>query len=161
MNTPPSLDQLRDIHLPDPSGTGLDPAAVTLLALILGALALCLALALRRRARHQPLREAVRELDELINTHARTADDVALTRGIARLVRNYAVWRFPATPCAGLTGDAWLAFLDAHGGKGAFSQGIGRALATLPYVPQDHAHPPLDASALAQVVRHWLRENRP
>lgn len=161
MTAPPSLDQLRDIHLPDASGAGLGTVPMTLLALALGVLVLGLALVLRRRARQRPLREARRELDRLLHAHAQAPDDIALTRGIGQLLRAYAARRFPQKASAGLAGDAWLAFLDAHGGAGAFSHGVGRVLATLPYAPHGSAHPLLDTPALAQLVRHWLHENRP
>lgn len=149
---PPSLDALRDIHLP-PS-PALWPALEWWLAAgILVALGVVwFALRLRRRRR---LRAALRDLSRLATAHAQDGDTVALARGLSRLVRGYAVMRFPQARIAGLTGSAWLQFLDAHGGAGAFCNGIGAMLETLPY----QARGDLDAASLMALVRRWLEAN--
>ena len=154
--TAPSLDALRDIHLP--------PAPV--LASLLppwwwGAPALALLVCAlwwaRRWRRRRPLRSALRELARLASAHAREADTTRLARGLSRLLRHYAVARFAHTGVAGLSGAAWLDFLDAHGGNGAFRHGVGAAMDTRPY----QSGGAFDEAALLALVRRWLQANPP
>ena len=157
----PSLDMLRDIHLPP--APGLWPPApgwwLVVLALGVGA-ALWIA---RRRIRRRPLRGALRELDALAAAHAANRDSVLLACGISRLIRRYALWRFPLAAAGGLSGADWLRFLDRHGGTGDFMHGPGAVLETLPYRPpqQGNVDGEADTMALVALARRWLRENAP
>jgi len=159
--TSPSLDQLRDIHLPPSPGLWPPAPGWWLVALALG-LGAVLWVA-RRRVRQRPLRAALRELDALARTHAHHDNKVLLARGISRLLRRYALWRFPQAGAAGLTDADWLRFLDQHGGAGRFTQGPGAQLASLPYRPAGAADRgrEADAAALLALARHWLRTNAP
>ena len=152
--TSPSLAELRDIHLPPP------PFPASLSAdewMAAGALVLAAAAAWSawRFLRRRRLRAALRELSGLAATHARDGDVQRLAGGLSRLLRSYALSRFPQAGIAGLTDAAWLAFLDAHGGNGAFSSGAGATLAWLPYSSRGE----VDAAALIAVVRRWLEAN--
>lgn len=152
---PASLDALRDIRLPPADPLWLAPhwwiAALALAIVGLLAAGWWLLRLLRTRA----LRRALRELGRLTAAHARDGDDTRLASALSRLLRHYALSRFPDARIAGLTGDAWLDFLDAHGGSGAFRNGAGAALATRPYQPRGE----LDAAALVALVRSWLKTN--
>lgn len=154
--TPASLDALRDIHLPPApllvalgSSGWLAAAALLLLA---GAIWWG-----RRWRRRRPLRAALRELARLAGAHARAADPTRLAGGLSRLLRRYAVVRFAPAPIAGLSGRAWLDFLDAHGGAGDFAQGVGAVLETRPY----QSRGAFDEAALMALVRRWLQANPP
>lgn len=155
MNAAPTIDALRDIHMPPPPG--LWPPApgwwfvATVVALIAAAWWI------RRHRRRAPLRAALRELEALSRRFAGPKDAVALASGISRLLRRYAVWRFPDCAAAGLTDADWLAFLDARGGKGAFSAGPGAVLVSLPYRATGNA----DVTALVALARRWLEGNAP
>lgn len=162
MNAAPSLDQLRDIHLPDGAANGpLEGSAIVLLALLGAAAVVTVIRLLKRRARLRPLRASLRELDALLQHHHRDADGPAFARGISRLLRDYAILRFPDQPVAGLAGASWLEFLDRHGGDGAFASGAGKALASLPYAPPGGSVAPLDARAMVELARRWLEHNTP
>lgn len=155
-----SIDQLRDIHLPPPPG--IWPPAPGWWALLATAIVIAVWLA-RRHRRGRPLRAALRKLDIVARTCAHTHDAVELARGIGAVLRRYARWRFPEAPTAGLSGAAWLDFLDAHGGQGEFVSGAGAVLDTLPYRPAS-ATPALTDSetrALLELARRWLRTNAP
>lgn len=162
--TAPSLAQLRDIHLPPPPAMFvLSPVETALLA-ALAAAALAGALYLwRQRRRTRPLREALEEIAHIERRHAAAPDDVAFARGLSRVLRRYARWRYPQAPIAGLAGAAWLAFLDTRFRHGSFRSTPGKVLADLPYAPPTPATSarPLDAAALARLVRSWLQENAP
>lgn len=153
--TAPTLDALHDIHLPPPPGLWPPAPGWWLVAL---AVSLVVALWwMRRRVRRTPHYAALRELDRLSESFARDRDTIALARGLSRLLRRYALWRFPHLPTAGLTGCDWLRFLDAHGGEGAFCDGAGAVLESLPYRADGQA----DGAALIVLVRRWLKENAP
>lgn len=150
----PSLAELRDIHLPPPPfpAAWLEDGWIAGLALIILVTAAGTAWRFLRR-RH--LRAALRTLSALTAAHAADGDDQRLAAGLSRLLRDYALARFPEAGIAGLTDGDWLAFLDAHGGAGEFSTGGGAALAWLPYRPGGEA----DAAALIGAVRRWLEAN--
>lgn len=154
--TAPSLDALRDIHLPPPPMLAfmdgwIGAGALTLFAAAIAAAFWCL----RSRLRRRTLRAALHELACLACAHARDADTTRLARGVSQLVRRYAVKRFSPAGIAGLTGSAWLGFLDAHGGNGAFCDGVGAVLETRPY----QSGGDVDAAALIALVRLWLKTN--
>jgi hypothetical protein len=145
-----TLADLRDIHLPD-------GAAATPDAWLAGALAVLLVVAAVIWHRRRRQRTALRELRRLAAAHARDGDLVALAQGLSTLLRRQALARYPESGAAGLCGQDWLAFLDAHGGGGRFLDGPGAALATLPYQERPAAAP--DAASLLFATRHWLRAN--
>lgn len=154
--TAPSLDALRDIHLPPVPVlvTALPPWWLAAAALALLAAAVWY---LRRWVRLHPLRSALQELAVLAAAHARDADTTRLARGLSKLLRRYAMARFSHASIEGVTGSAWLAFLDTHGGNGAFAEGVGAALDARPY----QASGAFDAAALIALVGRWLKANSP
>lgn len=155
MSAAASLDALRDIHLPP--APGLWPPAPGWWVVAFAVVLLALLWWGRRHGRRRPLRAALREIDHLAAAFARDADAAALARGLSRLLRRYALWRFPQAPVARLAGAEWLRFLDAHGGGGAFCNGAGAVLETLPYRPHGDA----DGAELVALACRWLRANAP
>ena len=144
------LAQLRDIHLPEETGPMLavGPASTFVVLLLV-------VVVLWRRWRARPLQVALRQLDELLRSHRRDADAVALVQGINALLRRHACRCFAAEQPAGMVDSAWLDFLDHHGGGDAFTRGAGQVLAMLPY----RAGGAVDAEALTQLARAWLCAN--
>lgn len=151
-STPPSLDALRDIHLPP--APALLPPAEWLFIIVMLAMAAAAWYGVRFLRRRR-LRTALRALERITASHSRDADTAALARGLSRLLRGYAMTCFPEEAVAGLTGRAWLQFLDTHGGNGDFCNGVGATLETLPY----EARGVVDTGALVGVVRRWLKAN--
>lgn len=154
----PSLADLRDIHLPPtPWPASALPEGEVLLALLAASLLAFAALVgwLLQHVARRRQRAALRELARLAAGHRRDGDATRLACGLSRLLRHHAAARFPAAGTAGLVGNAWLSFLDAHGGDGAFAAGVGAALASRPY----RADGELDAAALIALVRRWLEAN--
>jgi hypothetical protein len=152
----PSLDALRDIHLPPaPPLAFVDgwiaAAALAILAAMIAAAGWYAVRFFRRRT----LRAALRALARLAAAHAHEPDTNQLARGVSQLVRRYAMLRFPQAGIEGFTGSAWLGFLDAHGGAGAFCNGVGAALEARPY----QAHGAIDVAGLTALVRRWLKAN--
>lgn len=75
---------------------------------------------------------------------------------LAVLLKRYARYCYPAVGIERLTGEAWLHFLDEHGGKGAFTSGPGRMMGSDLFRPGANA----DLESLQGLVRGWIRKNR-
>lgn len=118
MNPSPSanqldLSQLRDIHLPTPvswwpPAPGWWIITVLLLLLLVGAYWF-----IRHRRRLRWRSEALAELVQLQHASVSSQQQVAL---LSALLRRVAMSCFPRHDVASLTGQAWLDFLDQHGG---------------------------------------------
>lgn len=151
-----ALAELRGWHLPGPVPWWPPAPGWWLLGLILLALvAAGAAWARHRYRRGAAARAAQRELAALEVELARTGDVAAFVRALSRLLRRFALARFPPGEVAALTGERWLAFLDRHGGGWAFRTGAGRALAEGPYLPVAE----VKAGELAALVRAWVAHN--
>lgn len=147
-----ALAQLRDIHLPPPVAWWPPALGWWLLA---GAVVLALGLGwiiVTLRARHRLRRRTLALLTQMEREFYQSQDAIAFASQVSTLLRRVAVMRFPEQHPAGLTGDAWLDFLDRTGGNGAFRHGPGASLVSAPYRPRGE----FDAGALAGVVRQWL-----
>lgn len=161
------LAELRGYHPPEPVSWWPPAPGWWLLALLIaGLLALLLVWALRAWRRRRRLRAApqaaLEELAALRAAHARYGDAIAFARGLSRLLRRYALTRYPRRAVAGLSGEAWLAFLDAHGGAGRFQAGPGRDLLVAPYRPGggQAMGGELAVGELADLVEDWIQRNR-
>jgi hypothetical protein len=149
MNDP--LAALRPLHAPPPIPWWPPAPGWWLLGvLLLGLLVLTLAALWRWRRRTAPRRAALAELRAL-------PAGGELAGPVNRLLKRYALACFPRERVAGLSGRAWLAFLDEHGGEGRFRKGPGRVLANGPYGPDE----PDEDPALLALARDWVRRNRP
>ncbi len=147
------LAGLRAYHLPGPV-SWWPPAPGWWLLAGLAVLACLVALgwALGRRRRRAAARAALVELAGLRTAYARDRDPARFASELSRLLRRLALARFPRGEVAGLVGQRWLGFLDAHGGGGRFREGAGRLLADAPYRPR--AEVPVDE--LAALARDWI-----
>ena len=149
---PNVLADLRDYHLPAPVHWWPPaPGWWIVVALLLSAVGFLVWILIRRHHRRRALRLALAELDYIAQTRP---EDFAPR--LSRLLRRYALTQFPRPLVAGLTGDAWLKFLDRHAGKPSFSQGTGQLLRDAPYRPAG------DLSALDELlplIRHWILQN--
>lgn len=151
------LAELRGYHWPDPVGWWPPAPGWWLLALVVLALLTLLGWwALRIWRRGAAARAALVELAALNAAYARDGDSAALARGLSRLLRRFALTRFPRRAVAGLSGEAWLAFLDTQGGGGRFLAGPGRLLVEAPYRPPGD----LAVDELVALVAAWIRYHR-
>ncbi len=144
------IDRLRDIHMPPPPPLW-PPAPGWWALLAVTALAAAL-LAWRLRTRRRARRQALRELDTLERRWRADGDAAAMAAGLAVLLRRVALAGNPRAEVAGLSGEAWLAWLDAGRGP-KFGRGAGRALLTLPYGGGGGEQ----AEALLDLARRWIR----
>ena len=153
---PDPLAELRGYHLPEPvSWWPPAPGWWLLVLLLLIMLGTVIWLLLRSRRRGAARRSARRELQALRAAHVADADDAVLVQGLSRLLRRFALARFPQERVAGLTGEAWLHFLDRQSPDNPFTQGPGRALVEAPYRPEMS----VQASELTGLVERWIKAN--
>ena len=155
--TAPAALQLRDIHMPGaapfwPPAPGWWIVAALLVAL----LAWGLVVPWQRERLHRTRRGLIDALAKLQADFARERSSEHLSR-IALLMRRLALSKFPRERVAALTGRAWLRFLDESGGRGRFSNGPGRVLASAPY--QRAVPPDMDVDAFVELVREWVEIN--
>jgi hypothetical protein len=147
------LSQLRDIHAAAepgwwPPAPGWWVAGLLLfvaLAFLGRSLARRLA-ALRRR------RQWLQALQKLEHEHDPAALPREFLAGLNRLFRAVALHAFPATTCARLQGDEWVAFIRSLLPDGQ-DDGCLSALARGPYEPV----PEFDAAGLREQARIWVR----
>lgn len=153
MNDNNALANLRDIQLP-PAIEWWPPAPGWWLAVAL-LLVFILAFAWFRSRRNEIGRQhkALTTLDQIVHHYRQTNDKTATITALSQLLRRYALVVFPEHNPAGLTGGAWLRFLNETGGGGKFSDEIGRALTRGPYDPNAQ----IDVDAVVAAARHWLR----
>jgi hypothetical protein len=156
---PDPLAGLRDWHFPEPV-TWWPPAPGWWL--VAGLILLLAVVAARwwraRRRRTAPLRAAMRELASLRSGLDSERNGRRFAAQVSVLLRRLALVLYPREQVAGLTGLAWLAFLDRTGGAGDFTRGPGQVLADLPYrhAPSD---PPggREPAGLADLAGRWIR----
>lgn len=161
MNAQDPLAQLRDIQLPE--STGWWPLAWgwwLLLALVIIALAFTLYRLRKRRRQQRYRREALAELDRAYQHYRNSGDTAAYLQSLNQLLRRAALSSRPPerhASVAGLTGQAWLDFLDDQlpDADRPFTEGPGRALLAGPY----QANPQADVEALQQLGQRWLRDH--
>lgn len=77
------------------------------------------------------------------------------TAKVAAILRRTALVAYPRRDVAGLSGEAWLQFLDRESGTTRFSDGPGRALLAAPYQPA----PGADAGVIA-AAKAWVRDHK-
>ena len=148
------LSELRDIHLPPPPPLWPPAPGWWLLAvavLALAAVGIRLALLWWRRGRRR--RAATRVLRRLRARYEGGEEAGTLAAELAIVLRRAAMSRHPRARVAGLTGRAWLEFLDddAH----QFTEGVGRHLATAPYSRAET----VDLNALLALCEKWVKHN--
>ncbi len=147
---------LRDIHLPEPV-SWWPPAPgwwglAVLILLLVGLLFLGRVLYRRGQLRREA-RQALQAIESRYKIHQ---NDQQLAADLSTLLRRVALSCSPRAEVAGLTGDAWLDFLD-RGVAGsrfhkAFSTGVGRALVEAPY----RAAVKIEGAALLKLCAAWV-----
>ncbi len=155
-NKTPAADSipLRDIHLPAAADAWpLAPGWWILMVLFLVG-GVWLIRVLRRQARLKKRLAQIMPQLTLIENKLKQAPNNDAVAELNTLLRQIAVNYYPRVDIASLTSDAWLDFLDASGETEAFSQGIGRILATAPY--QVNQALQIDHHALMETIKSWI-----
>jgi hypothetical protein len=145
---------LRDLHLPDAIGLWpLAPGWWLLIALLLAGLGYLAREYLKQRRRSAARRFALKRLEALSAEYAKSGDAVSLGAEVSELVRRTMLAYAPRSDVAGLTGEAWLEWLDRDLDRSHFVEGDGRPLIEWPYRSKDTEIDRSDVAAFVDAVR--------
>ena len=164
MNTMPNQQghalQLRDIHLPEPvSWWPVAPGWWMVLAVTVLLLAIVI-FCVRRYQQRRYRRIGLQQLSLLEGDVNLQQDQRQLIQQLSQLLRHLAVLHYGQS-CAGLEGEAWLAFLDQPFQKKTapenkpFSVGVGQCLGFGPY---QKIIAEIDVAALLPLCRLWIKK---
>lgn len=148
---------LRDLHLPDAIGWWpLAPGWWVVLVVVATALAY-LSLRLYRRWKfHAPRRYALREFARIEAEYIEHRNPATLGKQLSELLRRGMLAYAPREEVAGLTGEAWLAWLDDGMPLPYFHTEGGKSLLNLPYRDPESDFSDVDIDALLSAVRMRL-----
>ncbi len=149
----PTQLELKGLHLPD--SISWWPPALGWWLLVVGGIVLIVLFyqLIRYLIRKTPVKTAKILLAGIKQN--KQLDNAQKVRELSVLLRRVAISIAPETDVAGLTGAAWLAFLDAPLQTPCFSTGIGACLADAPYrrvVLSD-----ADLAQLITLCENWLK----
>ena len=154
----PQAIPLRGLHLPDAVGWWpLAPGWWLLGALLVVVSGLLVRSWLRRRAHAAARRKALRQLEDSRSAYAHHGSPVTLGAEVSELLRRAMLAYAPRAEVAGLTGEAWLEWLDRDLDQPRFREGAGRCLLDLPYRDPETVAGDTDIEGMLAAVRERLR----
>lgn len=153
----PSLQHLRDIHLPAPvHGWPLAPGYFIMALLCLLTIA-CIVWGVKYyRKRGQVKREALQLLTTYEQRYAISRDSQESSTAVSELLKRVALSYYPRQRVASLQGEEWLLFL-CDTSKHVDFQRVRDALLEWPYQPP-HAHH--DMTPVFELARTWIEQRR-
>lgn len=154
----PTAIPLRGLHLPEAIGWWpLAPGWWILMAVLLVGAGLLIRAWLRHRAYTAARRRALKQLEQSRSAYAYHGNPVTLGAEVSELLRRTMLAYAPRAQVAGLTGDAWLAWLDRDLDQPRFREGAGRRLLDLPYRNPEMPGDDLDIDGMLAAVRERLQ----
>ena len=145
-----------EIMLPEaitwwPSAPGWKVLGLTLLAWLL----LRMVRLARRWWRNRYRREALSQLKKIQQQAGSKALDVVAS--LPYYIKATALQAYPRAEVASLSGESWLAFLDAHYSGPSFAEGTGRKLLAVSYLPREQWQlDESESSRLIQMAQQWI-----
>ena len=153
----PTQLPLRDLHLPDPvNWWPLAPGWWVIAVLALIGLGWLLRYAWRVRQFNSPRRYAVRTLAAVEAEYLSHRNPVRLGQQLSELLRRGMLAYAPRHEVAGLTGEAWLRWLDKGLSVPYFHTEGGKSLLQLPYRNPKGDFSDVDINALLAAVKMRL-----
>jgi len=152
MNATDPLAQLHDIILPEPISTL--PIAIGWWILLFLSISLIIGAVWyyrQQRQRNAGKRAALKLLDQISHQYKQQTDPKHLLNALSQLLRRTAIAYFPKNKVAGLTGKAWLNFLNQHS-ETPFDHNLIQA----PY-QTDIKLSPDDCQNLIARTRRWIQ----
>ena len=107
-------------------------------------------------ARDAARRHALQQLQDLTADYEQHRDAVRFSAAISELLRRTMLAYAPRQEVAGLTGDAWLAWLDRDLDTPLFQTEAGRKLLEMPYRRPDQDLAAMELIDVVAAVRHRL-----
>ena len=150
----PTQLPLRDLHLPDPVGWWpLAPGWWIIIVLAVGGLGWLLYRGWQKYRYNAPRRYAIRSLAAIEAEYLSDRNTARLGRQISELLRRAMLAYAPRDAVAGLTGEAWLQWLDQDLPVPYFHTEGGRSLLALPYRDPAGDFSDVDVNALLAAVK--------
>ena len=109
----------------------------------------------KRWWRNRYRREALRQLAQVQHQAGQLLDEVVST--LPYYIKATALQAYPRHDVASLSGNDWLAFLDAHYAGPSFQEGVGKNLLNIAYLPREKwqlNHQ--EATQLIKLSRQWI-----
>jgi len=148
---------LRDLHLPEPVGWWpLAPGWWLLIIVFAAFLGYVLYRAYRRYRHNAPRRFALGQLARFESEYLAHRNPVTLGKQLSELLRRGMLAYAERDEVAGLTGDAWLEWLDCGMPLPYFHTDGGKSLLRLPYRDPAGDFSDVDIDALISAVRMRL-----
>lgn len=153
----PEQIPLRDLQLPEAiAWWPLAPGWWLLIGLVAFGLLLLLRHYLRRRAGGAARRHALLQLGQLTAEYEQHRDAIRFSAALSELLRRTMLAYAPRKEVAGLTGDAWLAWLDQDLETPRFQTETGRKLLEMPYRRPDEDVAAMELIDVVAAVRQRL-----
>ncbi len=162
MDSAELLEQLADIHLPEPVSFWPPAPGWWLVALaLLIVLGLLVARLMQSRRQRRICAFALQELDRVYDTFQADRNNDAQQADRARLLflnqlnavlRRVALWHFPHHNVASLSGRAWVDFIRKKGDSSLMTEEIANALAEGRFQPRCD----IDAEQLHKFGERWM-----
>jgi hypothetical protein len=150
---------LRELQLPELTGWWpLAPGWWVLIAIAVLGLLWLLYRAVRRFKANAPRRLALRQLDLIQQNFERGENAVLVGRSLSSLLRRAMLAYAPRSEVAGLSGEAWLRWLDYGLPQNLFCDGPGRIVESLPYMNPESVDDDTDVGGLLDAVRQRLQQ---
>jgi len=148
---------LRDLHLPNPVGWWpLAPGWWFVIALALALIAWLFVRAWRAHQLNAPRRYAIRTLAAVEAEYLSHRNPVRLGQQVSELLRRGMLAYAPRHEVAGLTGEAWLKWLDQGLPVPYFHTDGGKSLLQLPYRDPNGDFSDVDVNALLAAAKMRL-----
>lgn len=149
----PALQQLKDIHLPFAiHAWPIAPGWVMLYIAIAILMSYAVYLWHQRKKRRYTVNYALKQLKQLQELTQNNPDNINIAAEISILIRRTALSYFQRDVIAGLSGQAWLKFLNESGCTNQFTQ-AGQLLIDAPY----QKHNSIDIAPLFALTQNWLQ----
>jgi len=150
---------LRELQLPELTGWWpLAPGWWVLIAIAVLGLLWLLYRAVRRFKANAPRRLALRQLDLIQRNFERGENAVVVGQSLSSLLRRAMLAYAPRSEVAGLSGEAWLRWLDDGLPQNLFCDGPGRIVESLPYMNPESVDDDTDVGGLLGAVRQRLQQ---
>lgn len=157
-----ALTDMADIHLPaEPGFWPLAPGWWVLAALLLALLVYGAYRLQKRLQLHRRYRNALRELDKCLaslqavsgHNGATMEQRLIYVNEVNSVLRRVALLHFAHDRVAGLSGQAWVAFIKQHDRAGRLTPELAGALAEGRFAPRCD----VDTQALHGMARDWIK----
>ena len=151
------LRELKDIQPPAAPDWWLMPPAYLVVICAIIAISALIWWRIRYRRLNRLASLAELELQRIRSTYNNNKDTRELSLQLAKWLKQVALLAFPARQLEGITGAAWLNFLDKSLGDDSFSSGMGNVFGSLIYRKQVN----VDAGQLVELCEQWLAAVKP